>query len=315
MKNTFLIITIFTLVCPLLNAARDDQDKSAYETPPGKRYTYKQSGGEAQDLEVYFPSQKDPAKPAPGILLFHGGGWSHGDLDQFRHACQYFASRGLVAATANYQMLAHGVEKTPEGISRKAVCVIDAKSAIRWMKQHAAELGMDPKRLIVGGGSAGGHISLLATLNPGLNDPQDPKEIDTSVAAYVEFNPALDVTPTEGEGIPSGKGEAKGSIKTPPEVNALNFVTATVAPGIYFFGSEDSGRNSAKKIRDKLESLGNHNLEIWIAEGEKHGFFNHIPWYDVTLIEADRWLVAHGFLSGTTTLKPPASGEKMVKMP
>ena len=77
-KQTLFIAGILAITCQPLNAARDDQDKSAYTTPPGKSYVYKQSGGGAQALEVYFPPKQDPAAPVPGILLFHGGGWSHG---------------------------------------------------------------------------------------------------------------------------------------------------------------------------------------------------------------------------------------------
>jgi acetyl esterase len=51
-------------------------------------------------MEIYFPPNHDPAKSkAPGMILFHGGGWGGGSLGQFRIACAYFASRGLVCAT------------------------------------------------------------------------------------------------------------------------------------------------------------------------------------------------------------------------
>ena len=165
----------------------------AAETPPGKVYVYKQSGGKPQEMEIYFPPNHDPAKvKVPGLILFHGGGWSGGTLSQFRNACEYFANRGLVTATVNYRML-DKVEaaKLPKGETRKRVCITDAKTAIRWFKQHAEELGIDPQRVITGGGSAGGHISVLATLNPGLNDPADRTEVDTSVVAYILFNPAF----------------------------------------------------------------------------------------------------------------------------
>ena len=79
----------------------------------------------------------------------------------------YFSSRGLVCATAEYRMLGKGESaKLPKGESRKRVCVTDAKGAIRWFKQHAGELGIDPNRIITGGGSAGGHIT------PGHHEPR-----------------------------------------------------------------------------------------------------------------------------------------------
>ena len=163
----------------------------APEPKGGKVYIYKETAGVPQEMEIYFPPDWNPQKRThPAIILFHGGGWGNGSLSAFRYQCEYFASRGLVAVTANYT-LAKKQSESPEGQSRKRVCITDAKSAIRWLKAHATELGIDPTRLIAGGGSAGGHISMLATHNPELNDPQDPLEFDTSVAAYVLFNPAF----------------------------------------------------------------------------------------------------------------------------
>ncbi|MEI8309143.1 MAG: hypothetical protein WCH98_00145, partial [Verrucomicrobiota bacterium] len=101
----------------------------------GKKFIYKQSGGKDQALEIYFPPNHDPAKSkVPGVILFHGGGWRAGGLEQFRYACEYFASRGLVAATANYRTTP---KKSPDELmvgEVKRICITDAKSAIRWMK-------------------------------------------------------------------------------------------------------------------------------------------------------------------------------------
>jgi hypothetical protein len=154
---------------------------------------YKQSAGLPRQMEIYFPPNHDPATAkVPGVILFHGGGWSGGNLESVPHRLHYLASRGLVAATANYRMLSKAeANQLPAGETRKRVCITDAKSAIRWFKQHAAELGIDPQRIVTGGGSAGGHIAVLATTNPGLDDPADPQDIDTSVVAYLLFNPAF----------------------------------------------------------------------------------------------------------------------------
>ena len=88
--------------------------------------------GKDRKLELFFPPGHDPAKAkVPGMILFHGGGWSGGTLAQFRAACAYFASRGLVCATAEYRMLGKSDAKLPAGESKKRVCVTDARSAIQ----------------------------------------------------------------------------------------------------------------------------------------------------------------------------------------
>ncbi|MEO6755422.1 MAG: hypothetical protein ABIP85_26935, partial [Chthoniobacteraceae bacterium] len=111
------------------------------KAPAPKTYTYKQSAGKPREMEIFFPPNHDPAKSrVPGMILFHGGGWVGGGLGLLRKQCAYFASRGLVCATAEYQMLDKAsISKLPASESHKRVCITDAKSAIRWFKQHAEE--------------------------------------------------------------------------------------------------------------------------------------------------------------------------------
>ena len=250
-------------------------------------------------MEIYFPPNHDPAKAkVPGLILFHGGGWSGGTLAQFRTACAYFASRGLVCATAEYQMLGNGAPKLPEGESKKRVCVTDAKSAIRWFKQQAGELGIDPDRIITGGGSAGGHISALATMNPGLNDPADPKDINTDVVAYLWFNPAF--SPVDGKD---------------PEVDILRHQQAKLPPAIVFFGDQDDWKKGWDAAHAKWKELGAKTIDLQIAKGQAHSFFNKEPWKTLTLIAADKFLVRHGLLISEPTLQAPVTGEKLISTP
>lgn len=267
------------------------------DAPAGKPYIYKTSAGKPRQMEIYFPPNHDPAKTkVPGLILFHGGGWGGGSLSQFRIASAYFASRGLVCATAEYQMLSKAdAAKLPPGETRKRVCVTDAKSALRWFKQHAPELGIDPQRIITGGGSAGGHISALATLNPGLNDPADPKDIDTSVVAYLWFNPAFATDDDQD-----------------PEIDILKHLKADLPPAIAFFGDQDSWKKGWDIAYAKWQSLGTKTIDLQIAPGQSHSFFNKGPWQTVTLLAADHFLIQQGLLTGTTTKTPPPSGEKLV---
>jgi acetyl esterase/lipase len=302
MKPTFALLTalllasISTLAAAAEKPAADGPDKA----PAGKTYTYKQSAGKPREMEIYLPPNHAPAKSkVPGLILFHGGGWSGGTLEQFRAACAYFAGRGLVCATAEYQMLGKGQQtKLSEGESKKRVCITDAKSAIRWFKQHAGELGIDPDRIITGGGSAGGHVSALATMNPGLNDPADPKDIDTRVVAYLWFNPAF------------SPDDDKDS-----EVDVLRHLQAELPPAIVFFGDRDQWKNGWDTAHAKWKSLGNQTIDLQIAPGQSHGFFNKEPWRTVTLIAADRFLVKQGLLTGEPTLQAPATREKLLPAP
>ncbi|MEO6755633.1 MAG: alpha/beta hydrolase fold domain-containing protein, partial [Chthoniobacteraceae bacterium] len=198
--------------------------------------------------------------------------------------------------TAEYQMLDKAsISKLPASESHKRVCITDAKSAIRWFKQHAEELGIDSKRIITGGGSAGGHISALATMNPGLNDSADPKDIDTSVVAYLWFNPAFATDD-----------------RTDPEVDILRHLKSDLPPAIAMFGSEDDWNEGWNAAYAKWKSLGTKTIDHQIAPGQAHGFWNHGPWRTVTMIAADEFLVKHGLLTGKPTLPAPATGEKMI---
>ena len=267
------------------------------DIPEGELYTYKEEDGVTREMEIHFPRDHDPStESVPGIIMFHGGGWGGGKRDQFRYLCNYFANRGLVAATVSYRL----ATKTYDGDgSRKRVCVTDAKSAIRWYKQHAKELGIDSHRIIAGGGSAGGHISLLATTNHELNDPHDDSSYDTSVAAYLLFNPAL------------GMADAKDS-----EIDFLQHIRPDFPPAVVFFGSKDEkwlkGWNAAY---EKMQSLNIHSVEFWIAEGQRHSFFNKQPWQDITIRASDEFLKTHGLIQGETTLELPKTREQLVKKP
>jgi acetyl esterase len=302
MKSTLLLILTITIAAvSTLSAEPKDVKKNkgglGDDALAGKAYTYKESAGKPRQMEIFFPPNHDPSRTkVPGVILFHGGAWGGGSLAQFRVACAYFASRGLVCATAEYQMLsAVDAKKLPDGETRKRVCVTDAKSAIRWFKQNASELGIDPNRIITGGGSAGGHISALATLNPGLNDPADPKDIDTNVVAYLWFNPAFALDDDKDA-----------------EIDVLRYVKPGLAPAIVFFGDQDNWKKGWDIAYAKWKSLGNQTIDLQIGPGQSHSFFNKDPWQSLTLIAADRFLVKLGLLTGEPTKTAPASGEKLI---
>jgi acetyl esterase/lipase len=283
------------LLVALPHAATADapDDRAESETAPGQSFDYKTSGGEPRRLEVYFPPAHDAERTkVPAIILFHGGGWQGGDLTQFRAACQHFAERGLVAVTAEYRMHPKGTpELSDTGESRKRVCIIDARSAIRWLKSKAGEFGIDPQKVIVGGGSAGGHVAMLATRQTGLDDPADDTSIDTKAAAYVLFNPAFD---------PRDQADR--------EVDALQHIGGDMAPAIVFFGDQDSAWLPGwDAVHARLAEAG-ARVEYWQARGHKHGFFNRTSRQRTLLQKADGFLASLGLLPAGKKDAPAAGG-------
>lgn len=96
---------------------------------------------------------------APGLVLFYGGGWRQGRKDQLRSYAQYFAQHGYVVATPQYRLKEAG--RWPKSVE-------DAKAAVRWMRAHAAENGVDPNRIGVMGNSAGAYLALMVGYTPGM---------------------------------------------------------------------------------------------------------------------------------------------------
>ncbi len=95
------------------------------------------------------------------IVFFFGGGWVGGTPEQFRKQSQYFASRGLVGIRVEYRTM------PKDGKGPPTVCCADAKSAMRYVRSHAAELGIDPQRIAASGGSAGGHLAAFTSMVAG----------------------------------------------------------------------------------------------------------------------------------------------------
>jgi acetyl esterase/lipase len=117
-------------------------------------------------LESYYGSQhsypirvclpaRSGASRRPGVLLIHGGGWMGGDLNGMSGWCDFFAQRGIVAATFDYRLATQLDEST-----RWPAQLEDTMEALRWLRNRASEFHLDPKHICAYGESAGGHIAL-----------------------------------------------------------------------------------------------------------------------------------------------------------
>ena len=131
-----------------------------------------------------------PKKDRPAILIIHGGGWSAGSKNDmvYRTLMIDYAMKGYVVANMNYRL----VQEAP-----LPACIEDVRCAIRWMKAHARDLGIDPNRIGTFGHSAGGHLSLMAGVSadkPFPGDATDPwKSYSCDVACSVGGAPPTEI--------------------------------------------------------------------------------------------------------------------------
>ena len=150
---------------------------------------YVEGPGYRMKLDVY--RRRDVSGPCPTLLQIHGGGWVIGSKnEQGLPLVLHLASRGWVCVSVNYRLAPRATFPDP---------LIDLKSAIRWIREHATEYGIDPDFIVVTGGSAGGHLASLVALTQ--NDPEyQPgfEDVDTSVRGCVAFYGVYDFTDRYG---------------------------------------------------------------------------------------------------------------------
>jgi acetyl esterase/lipase len=150
MKSACTAVAVALLLGLAASAFARDQAKETAKTFTFKKTTKADKITPVSlEMHVHFPTdwKKDDKRSA--IVFFFGGGWTSGTVQQFEPQAAYLASRGMVAARAEYRVKSRH-EVTPDA------CVEDAKSAVRWLRQNAALLGIDPDRIVASGGSAGG---------------------------------------------------------------------------------------------------------------------------------------------------------------
>lgn len=244
---------------------------------------YKTADNRELKLHIDKPEgwKKDDKNPA--IVFFFGGGWVGGTPEQFRRQSTYLATRGMVGVRVEYRTIPNGDKGPP------VVCCADAKSAMRYVRAHAAELGIDPRRIAGAGGSAGGHLAAFTALVEGQDDPQDDQNVSCKPDALVLFNPVFD----------NGPGQwGHGRVGTRyMEFSPAHHVTKDAPPTIAFFGEKDHliSVDVAKGFDERMEKAG-ARCETHIYPGAGHGFFNKPEHCIQTLAEADKFLASLGWI-------------------
>jgi acetyl esterase/lipase/lysophospholipase L1-like esterase len=303
MKKIAIIFLVCVSAAPLYAAERRNRYQEVTIKPIP--VVYKTIGDVELKMHIFEPTDRKAKEPLPAIVFFFGGGWVGGTPTQFYHQCDYLASRGMMAISAEYRVKnRHGT--TP------FECVADGKSAIRWVRANASRLGVDPDKVAAGGGSAGGHVAACTGVIDGLDDKSENHTISSKPNALVLFNPAVDLLEL------AKKRASDERFKRVKEISPLQHITKGAPPCIIFHGNADKTVpfDSVERFTTAMKEAGNI-CRLVPFEEKGHGFFNYgrdkdNSSFNKTIEETDRFLTSLGYLKDISKPNQPRKKQARV---
>ncbi|HTL51126.1 MAG TPA: alpha/beta hydrolase [Planctomycetota bacterium] len=266
--------------------------KEAIPVKP-KIEVYKKIG----DIELNVHTFRAPGEGAhPCVIWFFNGGWGGFDATKVYAHSEYLNSRGVTSIAAEVRV--RGKHKTSP---REAI--LDGRSAVRWVRSHAAELGVDPQRIAVSGSSAAGVLSACTVLLDGLegwDDPADDQQVSARPNAAIPLCACFDSTLSKRLEIFGG---VEGALKSSP----MHHVAAGAPPMLVIHTRDDESVpfTHAVKFAELSRAAGNRcDLVLWDEGG--HGFFGY--WdgknkcFFETLRAMDIFLASLGWVKGDPTI-------------
>jgi len=249
-------------------------------------FVYKTVDGVTLSMTMYKP-QVSSAVKLPAIVFFFGGGWVGGDPVQFKFQAEYLASRGIVAFCPDYRTKSRHSTTPFESVK-------DAKSAIRYLKIHSDELGIDISKIVASGGSAGGHLAACTAVIENVNESTDDLAVSSVPMALVLFNPVVD-TGKKGYGQEKLAGREF-------ELSPVHHITANVPVTLIMHGKADTvvPYENVHRFNYLMKQQGNKCTLVGYKK-QGHGFFNYNKspkYFKKTLTKTEAFLEENDLLRG-----------------
>jgi len=259
-------------------------------------FVYKNIGGVDLEMKMYKPQVSSTFK-LPAIVFFFGGGWVSGNPEQFRLQSEYLATRGIVAFCPDYRTKSSHSTTPFESVQ-------DAKSAIRYLKIHGNELGIDITKIVASGGSAGGHLAACTALINSVNEATDDVSVSSIPMALVIFNPVVD-TGKKGYGQEKLAGREF-------ELSPVHHITPNVPETLIMHGKDDTvvPYENVHRFNYLMKQQGNKCTLVGYKK-QGHGFFNYNKspkYFKKTLKETESFLDKFDLLKGESWINEYCNG-------
>ncbi len=253
-----------TTATPAGPPAAKTEEVTPLSLPGSEPHVYRQAGTNELRLHVVKPAGWAETDRRPCLVSFFGGGWSSGTPEKSVGWAKWAAQQGMVGVAPDYRTRKR-MAGTPED------CISDGRAAVKWIQEHAAELGVDPSKIIPMGGSAGGHVAAWTAIpsrGPGADDPGAPAPLPV---ALILLNPVTDTKET-GYGGPKRFG---GSAERALAASVTDQMPRRMPATIVFHGTADETvrYQNAVDFVSKMMANGNR-CELVTFEGLGHSYYS-----------------------------------------
>ncbi len=240
---------------------------------------YHKASGQELKLDLYLPYER--RRPVPLLLFIHGGGWVGGSKEVANLRLLPYLAAGWAAANVQYRLAS---------TAAAPAAVEDVRCALRRLSARAGEFGIDPQRIVLSGGSAGGHLALMAGMLPagnrfdracpteGAGRWRNGDEPALKVAAIINWHGITDLNDLLTG--PNAKHYAIEWLSVDParealarEISPLTYVRADTPPVFSIHGDADDvvPPDHARRLHAALSAAGVAN-ELILVPGARHGF-------------------------------------------
>lgn len=221
---------------------------------------YKKVQDRELQLHIFNPEGWKSEDKRSCYITIHGGGWTGGEPKRMFPFADHYAKLGLVAISVQYRLF--NAKKQDTTVFD---CVKDVRSAVRYVRSHAAALGINPDKIIVSGGSAGGHLAIATAMFDKVNEASDDTSVSSIPNALILLFPVIDTSK-------EGYGNAKIGERW-QELSPAHNVRPGLPPTLTFHGTGDTVCPfvGAKIFHEAMLKAGNRS-ELDVNEGGAHGY-------------------------------------------